>query len=149
LVDYYRIPGPEWYQYRQELVGTAYTLPTAGTATKIALSADNLTIGNDGTDDAEITAQLVSDSGTAVDSTAPITLTVTSGDGYFPAGTSMIFDNSTCPDTRCIRYGMVKMPMRSYTPGTITVTATSPGLTSGSVTITCIDKSGSPPPMGG
>ncbi|MGB7811698.1 MAG: glycoside hydrolase family 2 TIM barrel-domain containing protein, partial [Polyangia bacterium] len=149
LVDYYRIPGPEWYQYRQELLGTAYTLPTAGTASKIVLTADNLTIGNDGTDDTELTAQLVNAAGTAVDSTAPITLTVTSGGGLFPTGSSMTFDNSACPDTRCIRYGMAKMTMRSYTPGAITVTATSPGLTGASVNINCIDKSGSPPPFGG
>ena len=149
LADYYRIPGPEWYQYRQELLGTAYTLPTAGTATKIVLTADNLTIGNDGTDDAELSAQLTSANGTAVDSTAPITLTVTSGGGLFPTGSSMTFDNSKCPDTRCIRYGMAKMTMRSYTPGKITVTATSPGLTGATVTITCVDKSASPPPFGG
>jgi hypothetical protein len=142
LVDYYRIPGPEWYQYRQELVGTAYTLPTAGTATKILLTADNLTIGDDGTDDTELSAQLVNASGTAVDSTAPITLTVTSGGGLFPTGTSMTFNNSTCPDTRCIRYGMAKMTMRSYTPGAITVTATSPGLQSASVTVNCVDRVG-------
>ena len=29
VVDYYRIPGPEWYQYRQEKLGTSYTLPAA------------------------------------------------------------------------------------------------------------------------
>lgn len=149
LVDYYRIPGPEWYQYRQEIVGTAYTLPAAGTASKILLTADNLTIGNDGTDDTELTAQLVSTAGTPVDSTAPITLTVTSGGGLFPTGSSMTFDNSKCPDTRCIRYGMAKMTMRSYTPGAITVTATSTGLTSASVTINCVDKSTSPPASGG
>jgi beta-galactosidase len=113
------------------------------------LTADNLTIGNDGTDDTELSAQLATADGTAVDSTAPITLTVTSGGGLFPTGSSMTFDNSKCPDTRCIRYGMAKMTMRSYTPGTITVTATSPGLTSASVTITCVDKSGSPPAFGG
>ena len=149
IADYYRIPGPEWYQYRQELLGTAYTLPTAGTATKIVLTADNLTIGNDGTDDTELVAQLTNAGGTAVDSTAPITLTVTTGGGLFPTGTSMVFDNSKCPDTRCMRYGMAKMTMRSYTPGAITVTATSPGLTSASVNITCVDKSASPPPYGG
>jgi hypothetical protein len=52
----------------------------------------------------------------------------------------MTFDNSTSPDKRCMRYGMAKMTMRSYTPGIIIVTATSPGLQSASVTITCIDK---------
>jgi hypothetical protein len=40
-----------------------------------------------------------------------------------------------------MRYGMAKMTMRSYTPGTITVTAAAAGLPSASVTITCIDKS--------
>jgi len=140
VVDYYRLPGPEWYQYRQEKLGTAYTLPTAGTGSKIVLTADAQTIGNDGTDDTELSAQIVSAAGTAVDSTSPITLTVTSGGGLFPTGTSMTFDNSKCPDTRCIRYGQVKMTMRSYTPGDITVTATSPGLTSGTVTVTCVAK---------
>ena len=149
VVDYYRLPGPEWYQYRQEKLGTSYTLPTSGTAAKIVLTADALTIGNDGTDDAELTAQITNASGAAIDSTAPITLTVTSGGGLFPTGASMTFDNSKCPDTRCIRYGMAKMTMRSYTVGSITVTATSPGLTSGTATVNCVDKSGSPPATGG
>jgi hypothetical protein len=42
--------------------------------------------------------------------------------------------------TRCIRYGQAKMTMRSYTPGAITVTATSPGLQSGTVTVNCVEK---------
>ena len=149
VVDYYRLPGPEWYQYRQEKLGTAYKLPTSGTAAKITLTADNLTIGNDGTDDTELSAQIASADGTAIDSTSPITLTVTSGGGLFPTGSSMTFDNSKCPDTRCIRYGMAKMTMRSYTAGSITVTATSPGLTGGSVTINCIEKGGASPTNGG
>ncbi|HJX64243.1 MAG TPA: glycoside hydrolase family 2 TIM barrel-domain containing protein, partial [Polyangia bacterium] len=149
VVDYYRLPGPEWYQYRQEKLGTAYTLPTSGTAAKIVLTADSLTIGNDGTDDTELTAQIVNASGTAIDSTSPITLAVTSGGGLFPTGTSMTFDNSKCPDTRCIRYGMAKMTMRSYTAGTITVTATSGSLPSASVTVTCVDKGGLASSVGG
>jgi hypothetical protein len=90
-------------------ISTSIRQPIHGTASKILLTADNLTLGNDGTDDTELTVQLVSAAGTAVDSTAPITLAVTSGGGLFPTGTSMTFDNSKCPDTRCIRYGMVKM----------------------------------------
>jgi hypothetical protein len=149
VVDYYRLPGPEWYQYRNEKLGTAYTLPTSGTAAKIVLTADVQTIGNDGTDDTELSAQLVNAAGTAVDSTSPITLTVTSGGGLFPTGTSMTFDNSKCPDTRCIRYGQVKMTMRSYTAGPITVTATSGSLPSASVDITCVDKGGLASSVGG
>jgi len=149
VVDYYRLPGPEWYQYRQHHLGTAYTLPSAGTAAKILLTADNLTIGNDGTDDTELSAQLVNSAGTAVDSTSPITLTVTSGGGLLPTGSSMTFDNSKCPDTRCIRYGQVKMTLRSYTAGPITVTATSAGLPSASVTITSVDKGGLASSVGG
>jgi Beta-galactosidase/beta-glucuronidase len=149
VVDYYRLPGPEWYQYRQEKLGTPYALPAAGTAAKIVLTADALTIGNDGTDDTELTAQIVNAGGTAIDSTAPITLSVTSGGGLFPTGSSMTFDNSKCPDTRCIRYGMAKMTMRSYTAGSITVTATSSGLPSASVTITCVDGGGLAPSVGG
>jgi len=143
ICDYYRIPGPEWYQYRQELVGTSYTLPTAGTAAKILLTADTLTIGNDGTDDCELIAQVASANGTAIDNNPAITLTATDG-GLFPTGSSMTFNNATSPDTRCMQYGMAKMTMRSYTPGVITVTATSSGLPSASVTITCVDKSVTP-----
>jgi beta-galactosidase len=113
------------------------------------LTADNVTIGNDGTDDTELSVQLVNSAGTAVDSTTPITLAVTSGGGLFPTGTSMTFDNSKCPDTRCIRYGQVKMAMRSYTAGSITVTATASGLPSASVTITCVDKGGLASSVGG
>jgi beta-galactosidase len=141
VCDYYRLPGEEWYQYRQENLGTSYTLPVAGTAAKLILTADTLTIGNDGTDDCELTAQVANASGTPIDNTPVITLTATGG-GLFPTGPSMTFNNATTPDTRCIRYGMAKMTMRSYTPGTITVTATSAGLPGASVTITCIDKNG-------
>jgi len=144
VCDYYRLPGEEWYQYRQDFLGTPYTLPVAGTAAKIILTADTLTIGNDGTDDCELSAQIASASGAAIDNNPAITLTATGG-GLFPTGPSMTFDNATSPDTRCMRYGMAKMTMRSYTPGTITVTATSAGLPSASVTITCIDKSGVTP----
>jgi Beta-galactosidase/beta-glucuronidase len=141
VVDYYRIPGPEWYQYRQEKLGTAYMLPTAGTAAKIILTTDTNIIGNDGTDDCELIAQVASANGTPINNNPAITLTATGG-GLFPTDSSMTFNNATSPDTRCMQYGTAKMTMRSYTPGTITVTATSAGLTSASVTITCIDKSG-------
>ena len=140
VVDYYRIPGPEWYQYRQETLGIPYKLPVPGTPARITLTADALTIGNDGTDDCELTAQIVSADGTPLDNNPPVTLTVTSGGGYFPTGSSMTFDNATSPDTRCMRYGMARMTMRSYVPGNITITAASPGLQGASVTIQCIDR---------
>ncbi len=140
VVDYYRIPGPEWYQYRQENLKIPYTLPAPGTPARVTLTADALTIGNNGTDDCELTAQIVSADGTAIDNNAPLTLAVTSGAGYFPTGSTMTFDNATSPDTRCMRYGMARMTMRSYVPGTITITATSPGLQGASVTIKCVDR---------
>ncbi len=140
VVDYYRIPGPEWYQYRQENLGIPYKLPAPGKPAKITLAADALTIGNDGTDDCELTAQVVSADGTPLDNNPAVTLTVTSGGGYFPTGPSMTFDNAKSPDTRCMRYGMAKMTMRCYVPGDITVTATSPGLQGASVTVKCIDR---------
>src|SRR5208283_3958544 len=140
VVDYYRIPGPEWYQYRKENLGIPYTLPAPGKPAKITLTADALTIGNDGTDDCELTAQIVSADGTAVDNNPPVTLTVTSGGGYFPTGPSMTFNNATSPDTRCMRYGMARMTLRSYVPGNITITASSPGLQSASVTVKCIHR---------
>jgi hypothetical protein len=139
VVDYYRIPGPEWYQYRMENLGTSYTFPVAGIGAKIILTADTLIIGNNGTDDCELSAQITDTNGMALDNNPPITLTATGG-GLFPTGSSMTFDNATSPDTRCMRYGMARMTMRSYTPGVITVIATSPGLQSASVIINCIDK---------
>ena len=140
VVDYYRIPGPEWYQYRQENLGIPYTLPVPGTPAKIVLTADASTIGDNGTDDCELTAQIVSADGTPIDNNPPVTLTVTSGAGYFPTGSSMTFDNATSPDTRCMRYGMARMTMRSYVPGSITITAASPGLQGASVTVKCVDR---------
>jgi beta-galactosidase len=139
VVDYYRIPGLEWYQYRMENLGTSYKLPIAGIGAKIILTADTLIIGNNGTDDCELSAQITDANGMALDNNPPITLMATGG-GLFPTGSSMTFDNATSPDTRCMRYGMARMTMRSYTPGVITVIATSPGLQSASVIINCIDK---------
>jgi len=139
LCDYYKIPGPEWYQYRQETKGIASTLPTAGTAAKIILTADTLVIGNDGLEDVELIAQVASANGTPVNNNPAITLAAT-GSGLFPTGPSMTFNNATSPDTRCMQYGMAKMSMRCYTAGTVTVTASSPGLTGASVTITCVER---------
>ena len=108
------------------------------------MTADTNIIGNDGTDDCELIAQVASANGTPINNNPAITLTSTGG-GLFPTGPSMTFNNATSPDTRCMLYGMAKMTMRSYTPGTITVTAASTGLPNASVTITCIDKSNSTP----
>ena len=119
-------------------------MPVAGTAAKIILTADTGIIGNDGTDDCELIAQIASASGTPLNNNPSVTLTATGG-GLFPTGSSMTFNNAASPDTRCMQYGMAKMTMRSYTAGTITVTATSSGLPSASVTITCIDKSNQTP----
>jgi hypothetical protein len=55
------------------------------------LTADALSIGNDGTDDCELTAQIASANGAALDNNPTITLTATGG-GLFPTGTSMTFD---------------------------------------------------------
>ena len=138
-------PVPNGINTGRKIWEFAYTLPAPGTPAKIILTADALTIGNNGTDDCELTAQIASADGTPIDNNPPVTLTVTSGGGYFPTGSSMTFDNATSPDTRCMRYGMARMTMRSYMAGTITVTATSSGLPSASVTITCIDKSNQTP----
>ncbi|MGD0836178.1 MAG: glycoside hydrolase family 2 TIM barrel-domain containing protein [Polyangia bacterium] len=145
MVDYFRIPKRYWYWYRNANLGTAPpTWPSSGTpaALKLTTSTDTLT-AVDGTQDAWLNVTVVDANGNAISNNVPVTLTVTSGPGEFPTGPRITFTppGSGAASDIAILEGQAAIEFRTYYSGTSVITATSPGLTSSSVTIT---STGSP-----
>lgn len=82
--------------------------------------------------------------GQAISNNVPVTLTLKSGPGEFPTGASITFTppgGGTASDIS-IRDGQAAIEFRTYYAGTSVIEATSPGLSSSSITIT---SAGSPP----
>ncbi len=79
----------------------------------------------------------------AISNNVAVTLTVTSGPGEFPTGPSITFTppGSGAASDIAILEGQAAIEFRTYYSGTSVITATSPGLTSSSITIT---STGSP-----
>jgi beta-galactosidase len=102
------------------------------TADKTSLSAV------DGTDDAQLIVTVVDSKGTAITNNVPVTLSVSSGPGEFPTGTSITFTPAGGGDQSDIAIldGKAAIEFRSYYSGTSVIKATSPGLTAASITIT-------------
>ncbi len=135
MMDHARLPLERWYWYRNLYTGIAPpTWPVAGTAAKLMLTTDNSTLTDDGKSDCQLIVQVQNAAGTWISNSPNITLTDGSGLGAFPTGTSITFIGGDSED--CVRNGLAAIEYRSYTAGTATITATSPGLTSSSVTIT-------------
>ena len=140
IVDYFRIPKRAWYWYRNAYGDVAPpTWPAAGTPAALQVTADKTTLAAvDGTDDAQITVTVVDASGTAISNNVTVTLTITSGPGEFPTGTSITFTppSSSAQSDIAIVEGKAAIEFRSYYSGTTVITASSTGLTSGTITIT-------------
>jgi hypothetical protein len=77
-------------------------------------------------------------SGNPISNTATVTLTVTSGPGEFPTGPSITFTPGSSKPASDIAMldGQAAIEFRTYYSGTTVITASSPGLTSATVTIT-------------
>ncbi|HEY5003251.1 MAG TPA: glycoside hydrolase family 2 TIM barrel-domain containing protein, partial [Ktedonobacteraceae bacterium] len=133
LIDYWGRPRQLWYEYRKHYFGTGYTLPSAGTAARLALTSDKATILGDGTDSAVISAQVQNSAGTNLSNNPNVTLTITSGPGAFPTGKSVTFGSSFSDK---MFNGLARITFRSYVAGTTTITASSSGLTSATLKIT-------------
>jgi hypothetical protein len=108
----------------------------AGTAVKLLLTTDHDTITDDGKSDCQLIVQVQDASGTRITSQPSITLTDQNGLGAFPTGTAITFASGAIDDG--VIEGLASIEYRSYNPGTATITATSTGLTSSSVTITVL-----------
>jgi beta-galactosidase len=133
LVDFYGRPRQLWYEFRKHNLGTSYTLPSEGTAAKLAISSDKATILGDGTNSAVITVQVQDDSGHDVSNNPDVTLTITSGPGAFPTGKTMTFNAS---NPYHMLNGMARITFRSCLSGRTIITASSPGLPSANLTVT-------------
>jgi len=140
IVDYFRIPKRAYYWYRNTYAKVAPpTWPTAGTAAGVKLTASTTTLtAVDGTQDVWLLVTVVDSSGKPISNNVTITLTVTSGPGEFPTGTSITFTPGTAKPASDIAIldGQAAIEFRTYYSGTSVITATSTGLTSDTVTIT-------------
>ena len=145
IVDYFRIPKRSYYWYRNAYAKVAPpTWPVAGTPAGLKLTSSTTTLSAvDGTQDAWLLVTVIDASGQAISNNVPVTLTLKSGPGEFPTGPSITFTppgGGTASDIS-IRDGQAAIEFRSYYAGTSVIEATSPGLSSSSITIT---SSGSP-----
>lgn len=140
IVDYFRIPKRSWYWYRNAYAGIAPPAwPSSGTPAGLELTASTTHLtAVDGTQDALITVTVLDASGIPISNNVPVTLTVVSGPGEFPTGSSITFrPPSDDPQSDIvIRDGKAAIAFRTYYSGTSVIEATSPGLTSTAITIT-------------
>ena len=135
FIDHARLPLRRYYFYRNYYAGIAPPAwPAAGTAAKLKLTADNSTITDDGRSDSHLIVEVQNASGVRISNTPDITLTDSSGLGVFPTGSSITFTGGALE--KGVRDGQAAIEFRSYKAGTVTIAATSTGLTSDSVTLT-------------
>jgi beta-galactosidase len=127
MVDYFRLPKRQWYWYRKEYRGIPPpTWPQPGIAAALRLAVDQTTLrAVDGTEDAHVVVTVVDKDGVPLSNCPPVTLTVESGPGEFPTGTSITF---TADSDIAIRDGVAAIEFRSYYAGETVIRATSPGL---------------------
>lgn len=134
IVDYFRIPKRAWYWYRNEYKNIAPPQwAQEGVAAKIALTADKTqAVKTDGTDDVMLTVTILDANGNPVSNSPSVNLSIVSGPGEFPTGTSIQFDKES--DIRILD-GKAAIEFRSYYAGKTVIRATSPGLESSEVTL--------------
>jgi hypothetical protein len=138
-VDYFRIPKRSYYWYRNTYAKVPPpTWPAAGTAAALKLTSSTATLTVDGTQDAWLLVTVVDASGKAISNNVPVTLTIKSGPGEFPTGPSITFTPPGMGSASDIgiRDGQAAIEFRTYYSVTSVIEATSPGLTSSSVTLT-------------
>lgn len=134
IVDYFRIPKRAWYWYQNENLGIAPPeWAQEGIPAKISLTADktdNILIN--GTDDVMLTVTILDKEGKHISNSPAVTLSIVSGPGEFPTGTSITFDKDS--DIR-IADGLAAIEFRSYYAGKTVIRATSEGLQPAETTI--------------
>lgn len=139
VLDHYRIPKKVYYTFRTNWTGNADDYPVTGlTASAVALEADVTTLVADSTDLSRIIGSIRDESGRCVWSSAPVTFEV--------AGPADVFEGT--PVTRDAIAGKIGIILKSRkTPGTITVTATSPDLQPATLTLESVAADTSPLPF--
>lgn len=126
IVDYARIPKRSYYWYRNEYKGIpAPAERTEGIPAMIKLTADKTVISNDGTDDVQLLVSIVDAQGKELSNSPVVKLSIESGPGEFPTGTSITFDSNS--DIEIID-GLAATEFRSFFGGETVIRATSLGL---------------------
>lgn len=141
IVDYYRLPMKEWYWYRNQF-NPEHPKPEfskEGTPTKLELSASDLVLKDDGTQDTHLIVTLKDDEGNWIGEKRKITLTVTEGPGIFPTGKTFVMDPDS--ENKSMLDGKGAIEFRSYYAGTTTITAESEGLEPATITLTTVGDS--------
>jgi hypothetical protein len=140
IVDYFRLPKRAWYWYRNAYANVPPpTWPASGTPAALQVTADKTNLSAvDGTDDAQLIVTVLDGQGNAINNNVPVTLSITSGPGEFPTGTSITFTPASSSDQSDIAIvdGKAAIEFRSYYAGTSVIKATSPNLTAATITIT-------------
>ena len=129
VLDHYRIPKKVYYTFQTNWrTGVTDDYPVSGlTPAKVQLEADVTNLVADSTDLSRIIGSVRDASGKCVWSSAPIVFSVT--------GPVDVFEGN--PVTENAIAGKIGIILKSKnTPGTITVTATSTGLTPATLTLT-------------
>ncbi len=138
MIDHARLPLRRWYYYRNKYLGIAPPVwPVAGTAARLLLTKDCDTITDDGRSDCHLKVQVQNAAGSWLTNSPAITFTDRSGLGIFPStatGSPSITFTAGATE-RGVLDGMAAIEYRSYNAGTVTIDATSTGLTTSSVTI--------------
>ncbi len=127
IVDYFRIPKRAWYWYRNEYKGIAPPVwPEPGIPAGLKLEADKTSgVLTDGTDDVKLTVTVLDIVGKQISNSPEVTLTIVSGPGEFPTGSSITFNVKS---DITILDGIAAIEFRSYYAGQTVIRATSPGL---------------------
>ena len=139
MVDYFRLPKRQWYWYRSEYRGIpSPAWPQLGIPAALRLSADKTTIrAVDGTDDVHLIVTVVDKDGVPLSNCPSVTLSVESGPGEFPTGSSITFGAES---DIAIRDGMAAIEFRSYHAGDTLIRATSPNLVDATIRLTSLGE---------
>ena len=134
IINYQRIPKKAWYWYRNEYLKIPPPeWPKAGTPATLQLSADKTIIEHaDGTDDIHLLVTVVDANGKPISNSPDITLTLLSGPGEFPTGSSITFSKNS--EVK-ISEGKAAIEFRSYYASSSVIKASSPGLKDAFITI--------------
>jgi len=141
LMDEMGTVRPIGYEWQKTWGVPATTAPATGTtATKVVLTADHATLLTDRNDISYIKATIADGSGNVVtSSSAPVTYTITGPGTIVAVDSGNRIQETFRGDTRNAFLGLSFALVQATGPGTITVTAKSGSLTSGSATVTATD----------
>lgn len=132
IVDLYRLPLKAWYAYREKYRGIAPpTFAKEGAPTKLKITADKMTMTNNGTDDVMLVVQALDKNEEKISCDIEVVLEVISGGGILPTGRKMKF----CKEDKSFFDGACAVELRSFFAGKTKVIASCDGLASAEIEI--------------